>query len=247
MLVYIKEASSCLVAPYLWHLNKRTQYRAVDMLRSIVANKRVLIVGSGPSVQYIDKIPQDVVVLSCNFSSALLSTEQKVTGLLTTSFALKDSPQIVSLLKTRSFDWLAYNKKTIPGLSLQPHRRTAKYIQLFAQVIDTQSLLTKRMKLYRKGQWYFFSSGVQLVLLAIMAESREIYISGIEASPRVVYPRGVGYTRDEAYKMNRHLHADDYALREIARTHPHVYSLHTESSLSELLPCSQWGEIQAGK
>ncbi len=239
-LVYGLEASSSFVAPFLWHVSKKQEHQTVEKLRQTVENKRVLVLGSGPSANNLKRIPKDMIVLGCNFSPALLPNDQEVHGLLTTSFAVKDSPEIQSVLETREFQWLASNKPRLIPSQHKACSRKAKYIQIFGDLIDLKPLLNKRMGLFKNGQWYFFSSGVQLILLALAAGAREVYVSGIDTSREVIYAQGRSYKKDSAYKKNQHLHADLHALHEIAQNNYPVYSLHQESPLSTILVNKSW-------
>ena len=61
-----------LARPMIW-ANDRLMARAV--LDDLLRGKRVLVLGSGPSANDLESIPNDVVVLSCKLAPAVLAAK----------------------------------------------------------------------------------------------------------------------------------------------------------------------------
>ena len=225
-----------LIAPVLTqYIYKNSFIESIAVLHTLVSGKRVVVIGSGSSVEHLPKLPNDVVVLACNFSPKFVPTDQDIAGYITTKFAYRGSPDIKELLHGRLFSWVGIDKLSLAPKSSTSYRHTALYVKPYNPVVNTSELLRKRLFKFFEGQFYWFSSGMQLILLALLAGAREVFVIGIDTGPIVTYSGNFKYKKDPAIKENRHLWADSYALSELQKKNEPVYALDGRSPVCHWL------------
>jgi len=178
-------------------------------------------------------------VAACNFSPTILNSQQKIHVYLTTKQAITEKPSIVDLIIKCKPHWIATNKAHFLSKKIQGRKINTRHAQLilpFQKLFPVKNLLKDRMALQKKNQLYFFSSGVQLILLSLLAGAKEVNVAGIELSDYVSYANGLHYEGDPANKNNVHQFADSYAFTKIKELKLPVYSLNKSSNLSKIVP-----------
>ena len=218
--------TSFAISVYL-HLRNRST------LRRLIKNRRVLIVGSGPSASELDGIPNDVLIFTCNRGLMLFpetSLKRRVdlylcqTGGMTDTYA--DIEALVMRVKTNLF---LINK---PGFIKRKRSMEGAYSRIVEDKVQYNYYLRRLIKPYTlsqiKGQYAAFtSSGMRLLQYALFFQAKEIYLIGVDVDHS-------GYFWKKK-NIHWHLDIDREFIRIVSQKYKNVYSASQSSPISTYL------------
>ena len=211
---------------------------SVKSLKRVVAGKKIIIIGSGPSAKNVE-LPKDsnTLIACCNFSTKFLPKDLQASLYMTTSYAVEEMPSLVSeCIQDKEYQWIGANKiNFLKKHTNHLHAVRPRNVFMFSSLISLNPIFKNRTTLMKKGHYYFFSTGVQMTLLCLLAEAKEVYIAGIDIDPTVTYANNTRYETDPLVKINKHQLADSHAMQELANKNIPVYSLVESSPLSKIL------------
>jgi hypothetical protein len=218
-------------------------------LRGLLRGRRVLVLGSGPSANDLEAVPDDVVLLTCKAGPKILVDKG-----LRCNIGLYYYPSfrvdpvgrerrrlLASVVGQSKIDCLVC-EDLMTLIDVVPLK--ARYSRLLMDFTANQLLLRRLIAPATVGQirgrafcpWT--STGVRLVQYAVYFGASEIYLIGIDLGQR-------GYATGEAARPWHHEDIDDNFLRVISRRRPHVYSLSEHSPVSRHLPVRSWSTTSA--
>ena len=212
------------------------------ILRRLLENKRVFIVGSGPSAADLKEIPDDVVVLTCSFGGKLFLDKKishPVNLYLSPRGTTEDSEAVLSLVKTE-----AYIAK---GCGLDYIRNNGKFgnpeaIMLMDDTKDNYYLrrLTGSAELPKTDgknrPWA--SSGVRLVQYALYFKAKEVYLIGMDLNRGHFYSDGAKpeILRDGKPYYYAHEIMDHFFMNLISKKYRNIYSASNTSPITSYVP-----------
>ena len=212
----------------------------VKELRRNFKGKKVLILGSGPTLEEIVSIPDDFIVVCCNFSINYLEEHffgRRANLYLTTNQAVSEGGGIEKILKAEEYDVLVHNfdNKLISKFKLD---KKNSFFNL-PQDVSLLSLVApntyRKRYVFGKEQNVMLSSGCQLVQYGIIGEAEEIFLAGIDTERSVSYFQDRRYVEDESSKKNNHYLMDSSFLEECTK-YNNIFVASPKSPVSALLP-----------
>jgi len=207
-------------------------------LRKLIRNRRVLIIGSGPSARELENIPEDVLVFCCNRSPKVLIDKKidKIIDLYTTSlpnieYDMVPDYGIRKIVKNSKinlfiFDDIEYAKEVFKDnfstLIYDSHKDNF-YLKKLINPIKINQI--KGNSIYK-----WASTGMRLLQYALYFGAKEIYIIGIDLNDLGQFD---GYA-DEYRRM--HFDIDYNFLQVIVKKYNNIYSASENSSITEYIP-----------
>jgi hypothetical protein len=230
-----------LARPMVW-ANERLMARRV--LEGLLRGKRVLVLGSGPSANDLESIPDDVVVLTCKLGPAVLADKNLrrrldlyyYPSLRIDGLGRERRQQLASLVRQVRIDLLVC-ENLLTLLDVLPMR--AAYSRLVMDFTANQQMLrqliapTKIKDVRGRSFCPWTSTGVRLVQYAVHFGAREIFVIGIDLGKN-------GYASGGAMRRWHHEDIDRHVLRILSERHDHLYSLSANSPLAEYMPVRAW-------
>ncbi len=215
----------------------RNDRKAIKYLQNIVCGKKILVIGSGPSAATLKRVPSDFVIACCNLSPTLLSKKENISLYATTGYAIDGNSKIIGILNENDFKCVFLDEFPRKEIVKKENIfiRNPHSIFLHRKIINISKLLLHIKRLKKNNQHYFFSTGVQLILLSLLAGAKEVYVIGIEADDLVKYGNDITYSYDPKVKLNAHLVADQHALSQMARHNLPVFAISKNSNLANII------------
>jgi hypothetical protein len=213
------------------------------LLRRLINDKRVLIIGSGPSARDLAHIPEDVLVFGCNMSpQALLYSPnpgRAVDLYIGNIEAFRCyGGSIEQLLRTipiryflsRDPKWVrAHSDIVQPHYVLRDRSTTAESYYLKRLGMHRASPLTG---ILRSSRTPWTSTGIALLQYALVYGAQEIYLIGIDLDCR-----GYAFTPGTPVRYQSHHMMIDHAVAALcAHRHQHIFCASPYSPLTRLFP-----------
>lgn len=206
--------------------HKKNTLKSIPTLQRIVKGKNVVILGSGPSLTYFTSAPKDFVIGGCNLSPHLAVKDTPFQLYATNAIALEKDPLIQEIYTNGTLTWIMSDlKEKKPSYWYKDYKSLREFQTLF-----DQDYLLKNIKALSEGdQLYFYSTGVQLLLMCFLAGANAVYTAGIDSESIINYHRNKHYKDDPKKKHNQHFTADNYALQQLLKNNFKLYSLDPHS------------------
>lgn len=205
------------------------------ILRRLIQNKKVLIIGSGPSASDIEWIPENMVVMTCN-AGLRFFTERKPDHSIDLYFCNKakmerekDISKLLQQLRVKVFI-----SRNVDYVRSQPDLRGSFFTLLHDDSTDPY-YLNRLIRPHRvqdiqgNCQATWTSTGIRLVQYALYFGAREIYLAGLDY--------GVdGYFWGPKPTPWGHPDIDENFIKVVSKKFPHLYSASPNSGMSRYLP-----------
>ena len=230
-----------LARPMVWANDRFMARRALD---GLLRGKRVLVLGSGPSANDLESIPDDVVVLTCKLGPAVLAEKNLrrrldlyyYPSLRVDGLGRERRQQLAALVRDVRIDVLVC-ENLLTLLDVLPMR--AAYSRLVMDFTANQRPLRQLIAPAKikdiKGRSFcpWTSTGVRLIQYAAYFGAREIFVIGIDLGKN-------GYASGGAMRRWHHEDIDCNFLRILSKRHDRLYSLSANSPVAEYLPVRAW-------
>lgn len=217
---------SFALSVYLYLRYRSTLFR-------LIRNRRILIVGSGPSASELEDVPKDVLIFTCNRGLKLFlasAINRKVdlylcqTGGMTDTY--KDVETLLVKVKTSIF---VINK---PGFIRRKENLEGSYSKIVEDKVQYNYYLRRLIKPYTlrqiKGRYAAFtSSGMRLLQYALFYRAKEIYLIGVDIDQ-------AGYFWKKK-NLHWHMDIDREFIRIVSGKHNNIYSASKRSAITEYL------------
>ena len=210
--------------------------------RSLIENKRVLIIGSGPSASELEEITDDMVVLTCKRAPRLFE-DKKISRSIDLFLCCKNT-----IRRNNSIEDMLQKIKTnllvIDDLRYARSRKKLRgsYSRLIADDAKDNFYLKRLIEPHRLQEFrsnppiyngspkmlQHVSSGVRLLQYALYFKANEIYLIGVDLNNE-------GYFWGEP-KKQKHLEIDRFFLSVVSKKYKNVYSLSKTSPILKYLP-----------
>lgn len=205
--------------------------RRDSVLQKIIKNKRVLIVGAGPSAHDLKEIPDDVIIMTSKGSIKIFSekhitknidiylcrerysTQQCLPGEKTIDFILKNS---INLIITDNTNW----GKSISNNVLEDPTADNYYLKKILKPVAIEEISGDGLK--------YTSSAIKLLQYAIFFRAKEIYLIGVDVEK-------IGYFWDPKVVTGGHLPIDLNFIRLIASRQDNIYCASPNSPMLKYL------------
>ncbi len=179
--------------------------KLINHLKKHLHGKEVLILGSGPSAENLNRIPKDTLVMTVNLSIFNLPVASEIFLHSTTSHALKEAGiDIYNITEVYNVSNLLVDERKIAVLS-------NSFLINFEDVSFVKEIfpltLFKKLNLLLSNQHFHPSQGVNLILLTHIAGAKKIYVSGIDIPKQVTYASKSKYPNSYK-KKNMHYKID---------------------------------------
>jgi len=219
--------------PISFTLSVYLHLRNRSTLGRLIRNRRVLIVGSGPSASELDDIPKDVLIFTCNRGLKLFlgsTVNRKVdlylcqTGGMTDTY--KDIETLLMRVETNIF---VINK---PGFIRRKKNLEGSYSKIVEDKVQYNYYLRRLIRPYSlrqiKGQFAAFtSSGMRLLQYALFYGAGEMYLIGIDIDR-------AGYFWKKK-NIHWHIDIDREFIRIVSGKHKNMYSASKRSPITTYL------------
>jgi len=228
-LVFLKDFGWAFCAP----IEAVCCFKRNLLLKKLIKNQRVLIVGSGPSAKELKKVPEDVKIFTCNRGLKLLvdrKIKKRVDLYLCHKIAMvkhyKDIENWLPKIKIEVFiiDDLDYikNKKEL----------NESYLRLVKDYNRNNYYLKRLIKPYKvkqiKGESLAkTSSGIRLLQYALFFGAREIYLIGIDINEK-------GFFWDTK-NIHKHIDIDRNFIKIVSKKYNNIYSLSKKSPITKYI------------
>ena len=211
------------------------------MLRRLITDRRVLIIGSGPSARDLKRIPEDILVFGCNLSPrALLHSPNRGRSVdvyigNTTPFRSYGNAML-ELLEAIQIRWFLSSDprwaRTLPRASLRHvlHDRATSSENYYLKRLemDKDEGVSEALRSSR-NRWT--STGVALLQYALCYGAREVNLIGIDLdSSTYAFQPG----KPERYQW--HAAIDHAVIALCARRYQHIFCASPQSPLTGLFP-----------
>ncbi len=227
----------CITGPH-YHalLHGKVRENITLLSKQDFKNKHVYVIGSGPSVANLSLIPKDVVVCCCNFSLNYVPKNVPVMYHMTTEHAYTNNTLIKDLIEEHPIERILINNTSLLSEDNRTQLYYPKDTSIFSSFIDTGKLNSLRLTLFKKGQVHFFSSGINLVGIALLGGASRVSVIGVEASQENSYSDANSYKSDPRHKLNAHQYADSFFLEQCVEKKLPVFALDPDSSIAQIIP-----------
>jgi len=206
-----------------------------QLLKKLIEGQRILILGSGPSVLKLKKIPDDVKIFTCNSGLKHL-IDRGFKGLvdlyLTNKWGVNLNPNILALLRQVpvkilmiDFPEVTWEQAQLanPDCKLVYHEPTNnRYFQSLIEPYDVTNICGN------SRPWT--STGIMLLQFALYFKAKEIYIAGIDFGSRHFYPE------IESNPINGHITIDHNFMWIVSKKFDNIYSVSEESPITRYIP-----------
>jgi uncharacterized Rossmann fold enzyme len=205
------------------------------LLKKLIENKKVLIIGSGPSAQELERIPTDVSILTCNKGSRLFvekNFNREIDLFLCHRSATDDYKDIEDLLpqiRVHIFitDDLNYIRKK--------EKLNRTYVTLLRDYNNNNYYLKRlikpcNLKQIKASHLLGTSSGMRLLQYALFFGAKEIYLIGIDLGD-VRYFWG----KEEGSTKGQHVEIDESFLKIVAKKYKNIYSLSRKNPITKFV------------
>lgn len=213
-------------------------------LRGLLRGRRVLVLGSGPSANDLETVPDDVVVLTCKAGPKILVDKglcRDIDLYYYPSFRVDPAGRerrrlLASIVGQSRIDCLVC-EDLMTLIDVAPLK--ARYSRLLMDFTANQLLLRRLIapatvrQIRGRAFCPWTSTGVRLVQYAAYFGAREIYMIGVDLGQH-------GYATGEAARPWHHEDIDDNFLRVISRRCAHVYSLSEHSPVARHFAVRYW-------
>jgi len=205
-----------------------------SILKNLIKDKRILIVGSGSSVNELDlgKIPEDVRIFTCKTTPRLFirkNCDRRIDLYFTYALKMKIDPlskELVKKIKSEIFviDDLNYLKKL--------KKLSGDYPKLIKDYNKNNYYLERLIKPYKirqiKGKLNSVtSSGMRLLQYALYFKAKEVYLIGIDISEG-------GYFWG-AKNIHEHMDIDRNFIKIVSKKYSNIYSLSKKSPITKYI------------
>lgn len=208
-------------------------------LRRLIEGQRVLIIGSGPSANELERIPDDVKVFTCNRGVQIfrrLRLDRRLDLYMSTASKMKRLEGLEGDLarvgtKILVVDDFRYVRKhhSLGGVFSDLVYDNGKHDFYIKKLIHPHSLSSIRGSSHHA----WTSTGIRLLQYALYFGASEIYLTGIDFGKN-------GYFWGKNEDKWLHDSIDENFVRIVAARRPHVYSLTRSNSLASILPHKTW-------
>lgn len=230
----IKKLQSLFVKTRKWFLQPRTD----ALLRALISKRRVLILGSGPSVHDLSTVPEDVLVFSCNMGPHVLLEKHfppKVDLYLGNEKAFKNyGDPLYSLTEQLDISFLLTRNPDF----IKKHSEKFHYEKLIRERVTSETYYLK--KLYTDTSVIFdtkdsrTSTGIGLLQYALFYGAKEIYLSGIDLN---IEEAGHAFVSPTEKRYNEpHKSADEQFVTWAAQNFSKIFIASEKSPLTKLFP-----------
>lgn len=202
---------------------------------NLIKNKRILILGAGNSANDLEKIPKDVIILSCNLSPQILINKKinrKIDLYFCTRRIILDKgtdiiSNLLSKVKVNIFitDYPRWIKKRedlreFYEKTVRDRGENNFYLKELIKPYQINQIRGKSLN--------HTSSGMRLLQYALYFKAKEIYLIGIDGL------RGTYFTG----KMNKktHLDIDNNFMKIVSNKFENVYSASRSSPITKYVP-----------
>ena len=215
--------------------------RSHSVLKKLISGQRVLIIGSGPSANELETIPDDMRILTCNAGLRLFVKKnigRRPDLFLCRKKAMiedyRDVPDLLAAFKTNLFimDDLKFveNQPKLKGAYthlIMDHQKDNFYLKRLVQPLRLAQLSTDRV------QWT--SAGVRLLQYALYFGAAKIYLVGIDLN-HSGYFWGEKQRYEHSGAVIRHKHTIDHDfVKLMAARCSHIYSLSKNSPITRYI------------
>ena len=228
-LVFLKDFGWAFCAP----IEVIYSFKRNLLLKKLIKDKRILIVGSGPSAEKLGEIPNDVRVFTCKSGLRLFvdkNFERQIDLYLAYKSAMERSyeflREFLQKTKTKIFmiDDLGYikEKKELEGFYLKLLWDTGRNNYYLERLIKPYKIRQIKGKSLPRT-----SSGIRLLQYALFFGAREIYLIGIDISEK-------GYfwgTKNAHF----HLDIDRNFIKIVSKKYNNIYSLSKKSPITKYI------------
>jgi len=242
----IKKTSKKLAKRYQ-AIRSPSKYRHNDsILRNLITDRTVYILGSGPSASELESIPDNAIVMTCNAGLRYFLDEKRKRKVDVYFFIRSKLDKIIDV------DGKAVGKVRYMESLLQKVPTQILLTNHPKHILETKSLLGTYLKLlyddpqdphYLKplisphqpseiagsAPCAWTSTGIRLLQYALFFDAKEIYLAGMDFGKK-------GYFWGNNPNEWRHIDIDENFIRIIAKKYEHVFSACPSSPLSDLLP-----------
>src|SRR5262249_46645056 len=233
--------SQTLTRPMAWANHRFSAFAA---LRTLIAGRRVLVLGTGPSANDLQSIPEDVVILTCKLGPEILADKnlQRTVDLyyyanIRADRAGRDKRlHLASVVRGARIGTLVC-ESLLTLADVLPLK--SRYAQLLLDFRSNQFLLRRLIAPKRiadiRGRSFcpWTSTGARLIQYALYFGAREISMIGIDLGQN-------GYSSGRSMRTWYHEDIDRNFLELMSKRHDHVYSLSPNSPIADFFPVRRW-------
>lgn len=208
---------------------------------ALIKNRKILILGSGSSLNNLKDIPEDIVILTCNSSFTFLKSRNPDL-LLTCKGAIEKQKAISESLRTKkthilSVEDLRYiqkNKQLSQSYEklLFDDGKDNYFLKKIIAPLTIEQLISQNISDRKEKIIKHTSSGLRLLQYGLYFGASEIYLAGIDLNEE-------GYFSGQ---KNKHKHIDmDRAFMEWARQHySNIYSAVSSGPAMRYFTYKKW-------
>ena len=216
-----------------------------SFLHEFIKGRKVLILGSGPSVSELRDIPNDVLVFTCNRGLKFFAekpTSRPLDLYICTAGKIQRMPIIKSLLKKMKTRFLVID-------DIRYIRRNREFSDVYDRLVQDDGkhnhylkrlIKPSGIKNIRGSSFHpWTSTGIRLLQYALHHEAAEIYLAGIDFGDN-----GYFWGRNEDKWL--HDEIDENFLSLVSKKYKNVYSVSKDSRLSRYVPHKNFEMSTAG-
>lgn len=213
-------------------------------LKKTIKNKKVLIIGSGPSASDLTDISSDIVVLTCNHSLSILKklNKKEIDLHLTYYQYFKENKNNLKLLngfkiKKLVIDRVTSNLFKFSEKILIDNCRSNYFLKKIIKSKKFRKQIEKLNHNYVVGNkmavpWN--STGMRLLQYAIFFKAKEIYLAGIDSD-------NSGHYYDKKKEKRAHLEIDHLFIKTVIKKNHNIYLASSTSPLKKYLKFKKVG------
>ena len=204
-----------------------TQQKNGLILRRLIKGKRVLIIGSGPSATELSRIPNDVLIFTCNAGVNLLASKnlgRKMDFYFCNAEKIIKKAVVDALRAVKTNVFMTTDIQAVEQLSILSN--SCSRLMLYDQIHKNFSWSWAKKYGYISRKTV--STGLRLLQYALYFKASEIYIIGVDL--------GEGRYFWGQDKKQKHFGSDTNFIDAALRSHGRIYSLSPNSPLTHRLP-----------
>lgn len=229
------------VLPLMW----ANRWLVADaFLSQLLRGRRVLVLGSGPSANALESIPDDVLVLTCKLGPDILASKRLrrrvdlyyYPNLRADEQGFEMRQRIAVMAReTRIELFVCEDVLTLTDVLPLKTRHSRLIMDFRRDQRLLRRLIAPRTIREIRGRSFcpWTSTGVRLIQYAVHFGAREVFVIGIDLGQN-------GYASSRVMRRWHHHDIDGNFLRILSTRHPHVYALSANSPIADYFPVHDW-------
>lgn len=206
------------------------------ILRNLIRDKRVLILGSGPSANDLKRIPDDVLIFACNYSPKILlenNMKNKIDLFVTSEYCMHANKKIEKLFKNIKTQFFLTNNMKYIKTNIKKGYSKLLYRKDHNNYYLNKLIGLKDINKIKGTSNPWNSTGIILLQYALYFKAKEIFLIGMDLNEGHFYNQK-RLDNGEKY-IYEHKDIDHNFMKIISKKYDHIFSASKNSPITRYI------------